>query len=101
VLIKRIFDRVLGRHRHSLGAIPVDEASWWHVAQFNTAIVTDASQEGVRVRSYDRAKMFDLARRGAKVINRLRKEGPAVREQYKRAMPELTSRENWKRLYNL
>lgn len=101
VLIKRILDRVLGRSRHSLGAIPIDEAHWWHVATFDTAVVTDASQEGVRVRSYDRAKMFDLARRGAKVIQRLRKEGAAVQEQYKRAMPELTSRDNWKRLYKL
>lgn len=101
VLIKRILDRVLGRSRHSLGAIPIDEAHWWHVATFDTAVVTDASQEGVRVRSYDRAKMFDLARRGAKVIQRLRKEGAAVQEQYKRSMPELTSRENWKRLYKL
>ncbi|UMP02595.1 glycosyltransferase [Amycolatopsis sp. EV170708-02-1] len=101
VLIKRILDRVLGRSRHSLGAIPIDEAHWWHVATFDTAVVTDASQEGVRVRSYDRAKMFDLARRGAKVIQRLRKEGAAVQEQYKRAMPELTSRDNWKRLYEL
>ena len=73
----------------------------WHIALFETAVVTDASQEGVRVRKYDRERMFDLAKRGAKVINRLRKEGAAVQEQYKRAMPELTSRENWKRLYEL
>jgi galactofuranosylgalactofuranosylrhamnosyl-N-acetylglucosaminyl-diphospho-decaprenol beta-1,5/1,6-galactofuranosyltransferase len=101
VLIKRILDRVLGRSRHSLGAIPIDEAHWWHVALFDTAVVTDANQEGVRVRTYDRVKMFELAKRGAKVIQRLRKEGAAVQEQYKRAMPELTSRENWKRLYEL
>ncbi|MFD9890929.1 glycosyltransferase family 2 protein, partial [Amycolatopsis sp. NPDC059027] len=101
VLIKRILDRVLGRTRFSLGAIPNDEAHWWHIAQFDTAVVTDANQEGVRVRSYDKAKMIDLARRSAKVINRLRKEGAAVQEQYKRAMPELTSRDNWTRLYGL
>ncbi|MFK0246743.1 glycosyltransferase [Amycolatopsis azurea] len=101
VLIKRVLDRVLGRSRHSLGAVPIDEAHWWHIATFETAVVTDASQEGVRVRSYDRVKMFELARKGAKVLQRLRKEGAAVQEQYKRAMPELTSRENWKRLYKL
>ncbi len=101
VLMKRVLDRILGRSRHGLGAIPTDEANWWHVAQFDTAVVTDANQEGVRVRSYDRAKMFDLAKRGAKVIQRLRKEGAGVQEQYKRAMPELTSRENWQRLYGL
>ncbi|GAA4542729.1 glycosyltransferase [Amycolatopsis samaneae] len=101
VLVKRILDRALGRTRFSLGAIPNDEAHWWHIAQFDTAVVTDANQEGVRVRSYDKAKMLELARRSAKVINRLRKEGAAVQEQYKRAMPELTARENWTRLYGL
>ncbi|MGK3199735.1 glycosyltransferase [Amycolatopsis sp. MEPSY49] len=101
VLIKRILDRVLGRSRFGLGAVPIDEANWWHIALFDTAVVTDANQEGVRVRSYDKVKMFDLAKRGAKVVQRLRKEGAAVQEQYKRAMPELTSRENWKRLYKL
>jgi galactofuranosylgalactofuranosylrhamnosyl-N-acetylglucosaminyl-diphospho-decaprenol beta-1,5/1,6-galactofuranosyltransferase len=35
------------------------------------------------------------------VLQRLRREGAAVQERYKRAMPELTSRENWKRLYDL
>ncbi|WP_158888551.1 glycosyltransferase [Amycolatopsis anabasis] len=101
ILLKRILDRVLGRHRFALGAVPNDEASWWHVSLFETAVVTDASQEGVRVRKYDRERMFSLARRAAKVINRLRKEGHAVQAQYKRALPELTSRENWKRLYRL
>ncbi|RZQ62036.1 glycosyltransferase [Amycolatopsis suaedae] len=101
VLIKRVIDRALGRHRHALGQIPADEAYWWHVSLFDTAVVTDMSQEGVRLRKYDREEMFRLAKRGAKLIARLRKEGPAVQEQYRRAMPELTSRENWKRLYEL
>ncbi len=101
VLLKRIIYRLLGKHRFELGAIPSDEAHWWHVSQFETAVVTDASQEGVRVRRYDRQKMFELAKQGVQVINRLRKEGKAVQEEYKRAMPRLTSRENWKRLYRL
>ncbi|SFQ44268.1 galactofuranosylgalactofuranosylrhamnosyl-N-acetylglucosaminyl-diphospho-decaprenol beta-1,5/1,6-galactofuranosyltransferase [Amycolatopsis arida] len=101
VLLKRVLDRLFGRHRFGLGAIPSDEAHWWHVSLFETAVVTDASQEGVRVRRYDRQRMFDLARQGAKVLQRLRREGPAVRERYRRALPELSSRENWTRLYGL
>ncbi|GAB2980773.1 glycosyltransferase [Amycolatopsis acidiphila] len=101
VLVKRVLDRLRGRSRFALGAIPMDEASWWHVALFDTAVVTDANQEGVRVRKYDRDRMFELAKHGVRVINRLRKEGRAVQAQYKRAMPGLTSRENWKRLYEL
>ncbi|SFB01856.1 galactofuranosylgalactofuranosylrhamnosyl-N-acetylglucosaminyl-diphospho-decaprenol beta-1,5/1,6-galactofuranosyltransferase [Amycolatopsis marina] len=101
VLLKRILDRALGKHRHSLGAIPSDEAHWWHVSLFETAVVTDASQEGVRVRKYDRQRMFELAKHGVRTMQRLRKEGRAVQEQYRRATPELTSRENWTRLYEL
>lgn len=101
VLVKRMVDRLRGRTRFALGAVPTDEAHWWHISQFDTAVVTDASQEGVRVRKYDRDRMFDLGKRAVKVIGRLRKEGAAVQQQYKRAMPELTSRENWKRLYEL
>ncbi|GAA1252521.1 glycosyltransferase [Prauserella halophila] len=101
VLAKRVLNRVLGKNRFKMGAIPADEAHWWHVSLFKTAVVTDASQEGVRVRSYDKERMVDLAKRTLQVVGRLRKEGHAVQAQYKRAMPELTSRENWKRLYEL
>ena len=51
--------------------------------------------------TFDRRLMLDLGKRGLQVINRLRKEGKAVQAQYKHALPELTSRENWKRLYEL
>ena len=101
VLLKRVVDRLRGRSRFALGAIPLDEAHWWHVGLFSTAVVTDANQEGVRVRKYDRDRMFKLGKHGLRVINRLRKEGRAVQAQYRRALPELTSRENWKRLYEL
>ena len=96
-----MLDQTSGRHRFGLGAVPIDEAHWWHTSLFNTVVVTDANQDGVRVRSYDRAKTLDLAKRGIRVIQRLRKEGAAVQERYQRALPELTSRENWTRLYDL
>jgi galactofuranosylgalactofuranosylrhamnosyl-N-acetylglucosaminyl-diphospho-decaprenol beta-1,5/1,6-galactofuranosyltransferase len=101
VLLKRLLDQTRGRHRFGLGAVPADEAHWWHTSLFGTVVVTDANQDGVRVRSYDRAKTLGLAKRGIRVIQRLRKEGATVREQYLRAVPELTSRENWTRLYDL
>ncbi|WIX99518.1 glycosyltransferase [Amycolatopsis mongoliensis] len=101
VLLKRLLHQTTGRHRFGLGAVPSDEAHWWHTSLFSTVLVTDANQEGVRVRSYDRAKALELAKRGIRVIRRLRAEGSAAQERYQRAMPELTSRDNWKRLYGL
>ncbi|WP_396345111.1 glycosyltransferase [Haloechinothrix sp. LS1_15] len=101
VLIKRILWRILGKHVHESGSIPADEAHWWHVSLFGTAVVTDASQQGVRVRSYDRARMIEMAKRAATALNRLRKDGPAAAAAYRRALPELTSRANWARLYGV
>jgi galactofuranosylgalactofuranosylrhamnosyl-N-acetylglucosaminyl-diphospho-decaprenol beta-1,5/1,6-galactofuranosyltransferase len=101
VLAKRVVNQLRGRHVHHQGTIPADEASWWHVSQFDTAVVTDASQEGVRVRRYDREIMFRLGKEGAALLRRFIKDGNAVQQQYKDAMPELTSRENWARLYQL
>ncbi|MBB5078411.1 glycosyltransferase [Nonomuraea endophytica] len=98
---RRALDQLLGRHRHPLGAIAHDEAHWWHVALFETAVVTDASQRGVRVLRYDRRRLLTLARRGLAVLLRLAKEGRAVRERYRAALPELSSRENWRRLFGL
>jgi galactofuranosylgalactofuranosylrhamnosyl-N-acetylglucosaminyl-diphospho-decaprenol beta-1,5/1,6-galactofuranosyltransferase len=43
--------------------------------------------------------MFRLAREGARVLWRLTREGPRVRAEYQRRLPELTSRENWARLF--
>ncbi|MFF5204986.1 glycosyltransferase [Streptosporangium sp. NPDC000396] len=100
-VLRRTLDRLLGRHRYALGAVPHDEAHWWHVALFETAVVTDASQQGVRIRRYDLRLMLTLAGRSVKTLLRLRREGAAVRKRYREALPELSSRENWTRLYGL
>ncbi|GAA0936856.1 glycosyltransferase [Nonomuraea longicatena] len=94
-----LLGRLLGRHRHAVGAVPHDEAHWWHVAGFGTAVVTDASQQGFRVRRHDRGRMLTLARRGARVLLRLVRRGRAARTAYRRALPELSSRRNWSRLF--
>ncbi|PPK65948.1 glycosyltransferase [Actinokineospora auranticolor] len=101
VLIKRLAYRLLGRHVHARGAVSAEDATWWHLSLFDTAVVTDASQEGVRIRKYDRETMFRLGKEAVTLFRRFIAEGNAVQDQYKQAMPELTSRENWKRLYQL
>ena len=98
IFLKRLLWQFAGR-TGGVVSIPAGEAHWWHVARFDKAVVTDASQEGVRVRTMDRDKLRGLAGQGLKVFTRFIREGTAVGEQYRRALPELTSRENWARLY--
>jgi galactofuranosylgalactofuranosylrhamnosyl-N-acetylglucosaminyl-diphospho-decaprenol beta-1,5/1,6-galactofuranosyltransferase len=54
----------------------------------------------VRVRRFDRAEMLELARRGSAVLWRLVREGGRVRDEYRAALPELSDRETWTRLFD-
>lgn len=68
------------------------------MSRFEAAVVTDASQSGVRIRKRDCGASSKLARRAARVIRRFR-GGPQVVRDYRAAAPELTSSDNWTRLY--
>ncbi|HEX4703228.1 MAG TPA: glycosyltransferase [Pseudonocardiaceae bacterium] len=99
VLLKRVVYQLLNRGPRHVGSVRAGDARWWHVSLFETAVVTDMSQEGVRVRHRDRATMLRLAKEGTTVLRRLVREGGAVRDAYRAAAPGLASRETWTRLY--
>ena len=100
MLAKRLVYQWLGRTIPGPVAIPAEDNQWWHVSLFDHAVVTDASQSGVRVRRRDKKKLSKLTRRMTKALRRFRKEAPALQDQYRRAFPELVSRDNWARLYD-
>jgi galactofuranosylgalactofuranosylrhamnosyl-N-acetylglucosaminyl-diphospho-decaprenol beta-1,5/1,6-galactofuranosyltransferase len=100
-LLRRLADLLLGRAVHPIGTVAKADAHWWHVALFGTAVVTDSSQQGVRLRSRDRARMVSLFRHGARVLTRVVAETPAVKQRYRDAVGELTTRQNWARLYGI
>jgi galactofuranosylgalactofuranosylrhamnosyl-N-acetylglucosaminyl-diphospho-decaprenol beta-1,5/1,6-galactofuranosyltransferase len=97
----RALGQLRGRQRSALGEIAHDEARWWHVSRFTAAVVTDASQEGVRLRRHDRDRMIGLAWRTARTMLRLRLEGRRAQRRYRAALPDLSARENWTRLFEL
>ena len=99
MLAKRILWQLLGRVSGTAG-IASSDAHWWHVSLFDTAVVTDDSQEGVRVRRFDRQQMLELARRGGTALWRLSREGEAVRQRYRDQLPELTGRDSWSKLFD-
>lgn len=99
VLAKRLLWQILRKPR-SAAAVSARDAHWWHVSLFETAVVTDLSQEGVRVRRLDRGMMLKLGIEGMRVLARLVREDPVLRQRYRAAMVELTSRQNWRRLFD-
>ncbi|MGH3631823.1 MAG: glycosyltransferase, partial [Sciscionella sp.] len=101
VTAKRIVYQLLGRSVHRIGSVSARDNAWWHVALFETAVVTDMSQEGVRVRKRDREVALKLAKRGAALLASLARHAPELRATYRAALPALSSRQNWTRLYKL
>ncbi|WP_433729808.1 glycosyltransferase [Nocardia sp. CA-129566] len=101
VLIKRAITQWTGRTQRGLIGVTREDAHWWHVALFDHVVVTDASQSGVRIRQRDKARARALLIRTIRVLRRLRRDLPTLTQQYRAAIPELTSRENWERLYGI
>jgi galactofuranosylgalactofuranosylrhamnosyl-N-acetylglucosaminyl-diphospho-decaprenol beta-1,5/1,6-galactofuranosyltransferase len=90
---------LLGRTEHGAIAVPREDAYWWHISLFDHVVVTDSSQSGFRIRRRRRGVGLQLFRRTIIVLRRLVKEWPAVQQRYRDAHPQLTSRENWERLF--
>nr|WP_037306117.1 glycosyltransferase [Amycolatopsis orientalis] len=100
VLVKRMTWHLLGRSRGQ-AAIKAGDDQWWHASLFESVVATDPSQTGVKVRTRDRALLRHLTFRGLRVLWRLVRHGDRLRRSYRAAMPELTGRENWTRLFDL
>ena len=100
VLVKRVIKQVLGRVMPGPVAISAHDARWWHVALFSTAVVTDASQRGVRLRRRDRDLAIAQFRELRALCWELRSRAPELVDEWRSAMPELTSYDNWQRLFD-
>ncbi|GAA4805359.1 glycosyltransferase [Tomitella cavernea] len=101
VLAKKAARQLSGRVEAGPVAVPYEDSFWWHVSAFGEVYVTDASQGGVRRRRRDAAQAKALTKRLASTLRRFVAEGPAAQDAYRAAVPTLTSRENWARLYGI
>ncbi|MRH86101.1 glycosyltransferase [Nocardia sp. SYP-A9097] len=101
ILLKRAFTQWTGRTIPGVVGVTREDAHWWHVGLFDHVVVTDASQSGVRIRRRDKETARRLLVRAYRVLKQLREELPSLQRQWRTAVPELTSRENWERLYGI
>ncbi len=98
VWAKRVLWQLADRNADAAN-VTVEDSQWWHVSRFRKVVVTDASQEGVRIREFDKQTGVRLIREGAAACLRLAIHGPEAAAAYREALPRLTSRENWRRLF--
>lgn len=100
VLAKRMIYQWLGRTVPGPVMIPAADNVWWHVSLFAHAVVTDASQTGVRVRRRDRSTLIRLTRRAGKTLRHFRAHARSAQHHYQRASPQICSQETWTRLFD-
>ena len=68
VLLKRVVQQWTGRVDRRPVTVPAIFGDWWHVSLFENAAVTDASQNGVRVRRRNKKQATELAKRAQSLL---------------------------------
>jgi galactofuranosylgalactofuranosylrhamnosyl-N-acetylglucosaminyl-diphospho-decaprenol beta-1,5/1,6-galactofuranosyltransferase len=99
VLHNRFLRQWFGKTRGGPVAIPAESNSWWHVGLYDYAVVTDASQGGVRVRRRDKARLMTLTWRLVRLLYRFATQATKVQARWREALPELAGTQNWERLF--
>jgi galactofuranosylgalactofuranosylrhamnosyl-N-acetylglucosaminyl-diphospho-decaprenol beta-1,5/1,6-galactofuranosyltransferase len=79
--------------------ISANSALWFLLGNLDSATVSNADGSGVAFRRRDPKVFRELATRTAHNYRRLIAEWPKLVEQYKAAMPELTSVESWRKVF--
>lgn len=79
--------------------IPAHGARWFLLGNLDSATVSNADGSGVAFRRRDPKLFRELSMRAARNYRRLTDEWPRLVEQYKAAMPELTSVESWRKYF--
>ncbi|WP_211272755.1 glycosyltransferase [Corynebacterium phocae] len=77
-----------------------EEARWFTLARVDSATVTTAGGTGVAFRKRDRALAGSLIRQTLELLEQIGDDFDELREDYRAALPELTSRQSWKKVFD-
>ncbi len=80
--------------------LTADEARWFTLARVDSATVSTAGGTGVAFRKRDKQLADDLLKETKALHAEITKQWPQLREQYRAALPELTSHENWGKVFD-
>lgn len=79
---------------------PKREAFWWRIPYHRSVIVGTADGAGKMWYRHDRAKFRRLLRESRELTREIEKNWESLAEQYRAAMPRLTSVEEWEKTFN-
>jgi len=79
--------------------IPAGSALWFLLGNLDSATVSNPDGSGVAFRRRDPEIFKDLSQRSARTYRRLIAEWPRLQQEYRAALPELTSVESWRKVF--
>ena len=79
--------------------VPTLDARWFLLSQVDGVTVTTADGRGVVYRKRDRAQAAALLKEALALRKQLAAEFPALKARYRDAVPQLTSKETWERVF--
>jgi galactofuranosylgalactofuranosylrhamnosyl-N-acetylglucosaminyl-diphospho-decaprenol beta-1,5/1,6-galactofuranosyltransferase len=75
------------------------DAKWYRLAAYDSAIVSMNDGTSAALYQRDPAKYRELLRKTVEIHERYRREWPRLAQEYKDALPEITSPEAWERTF--
>lgn len=72
-----------------------EDAHWWRVSAFDSALVSAADGSGKQVYTRDRGRFRGMLLDSIRLHRRLRREWPRLSREYRAALPDLVSEEEW------
>jgi galactofuranosylgalactofuranosylrhamnosyl-N-acetylglucosaminyl-diphospho-decaprenol beta-1,5/1,6-galactofuranosyltransferase len=76
------------------------DAKWWMIAQFDSVVVSMPDGTSASWYQRDKDEFGDLLRRTVEIHQRLHREWPALARQYRQALPDITSPEQWQKTFD-
>ena len=80
---------------------PPIEARWYSLGRVDGVTVTTADGRGVVYRQRDRDKALALGKESAALVRELRERFPEMKQKYRDAHADLTSKESWANVFGI
>lgn len=98
--LKHLLSKEDPRHHEApqLNLTP-DEARWFTLSRVDSATVSTAGGTGVAFRKRDRDLARDLVEQTRELLSDIEDNFDEMRTGYRKALPELTSRESWRKIF--
>src|SRR5690606_8464337 len=76
-----------------------NDAMWWRVPFFHSALASSADGSGKNVYTRDRAQYRRMLRESILLHRRLRRNWAKLQQQYRSALPDLVSDASWQKIF--